>query len=518
MSEVHSQPKNVPFSGFPLLAVAALLLTAGISLLIAHASPVQGDEYKLFITGLSPTFSRMLHNQCNWPVSLDPVVSHALNFAAVHLFGPGWSSVRIFPLAGFLLMQSCLFVFVRRISGTRAASLALLLPAVCGPARYSFLLRPYGLLLGWYALALVSWQSAARRRQGRALSLVTLAAAIALTMNTHFYGFLLLAPLALAELVRTLRLRRVDPPMLVAIATGFLGIIPFLKGVNDFRTHYYDASNLKLHLFTNAYYEMMVIQTVGTRTQKLLELFFVLLALAVAIWLVRRLRRGTLPLPAEEAAFLVALSLLPALGFALARTVTHTFEARYCIAAALGIYALIAIAAASLLRSRAFATVVFLLLFALLLGTGVQRIRGAHQSAAAMWGGLALPPAVQSAILASPDQRLYFTSINDFEMFTYYEPDPQLRARAVMLYSPALEMRGEHDDTESVLSRHLAHIMPVAVMPFEQMASAPGGHVIALVPTGPGSWARFALQNTDAMVTPAGSAFGDDIVVARFPY
>ena len=57
-------------------------------------------------------------------------------------------------------MQVCLFFFVRNMAGDRAGAVAAAFPALTATLFYSAEGRPYGLLLGMYALALLCWQMA----------------------------------------------------------------------------------------------------------------------------------------------------------------------------------------------------------------------------------------------------------------------------------------------------------------------------------------------------------------------
>jgi 4-amino-4-deoxy-L-arabinose transferase-like glycosyltransferase len=165
-------------------------------------------------------------------LSFDPIAYHVLAWLAIRLFGAGAFAIRLPALLGFLLMQICLFFFVRQVASERAAVFALAYPALGGALYYSAEGRPYGLLLGFCALAMVSWQTATRSESKRTLALVTLALSTALALNTHYYGVLLLVPLCGAEMFRTFQRRRLDFPVIAAIGAGMAWIVftlPFMK-------------------------------------------------------------------------------------------------------------------------------------------------------------------------------------------------------------------------------------------------------------------------------------------------
>ena len=74
---------------------------------------------------------------------------------------------------------------------------------------YAFEARAYGLVLGFAALALLSWQSVALGRR-RVLSLVCLAGGLSAAVSSHYYGIFVILPLALGEASRSVSRRRVD--------------------------------------------------------------------------------------------------------------------------------------------------------------------------------------------------------------------------------------------------------------------------------------------------------------------
>jgi len=256
----------------PLAAILFLLLTATISLTWTHYKLLSQDEIFSLHTDFLGSISRIIDVQRTTPISLDPLVYHLLSHFSAYPFGPHAFALRFPSFLGYLLMQLCLFFIVRRISGERPAVLALAFPALTATLFYSAEGRPYGLLLGLYALTLLAWQTAIHRPQtlssfakgggsasapAQSIRIATtpggpsfrafakgwgafllLATTIGLTLNTHYFGILLLIPLCAAELFRTLHRRRIDIPVVVAIALGMAAVgfpLPFQKATGDFR-------------------------------------------------------------------------------------------------------------------------------------------------------------------------------------------------------------------------------------------------------------------------------------------
>ena len=158
-----------------------------------------------------------------FPLAADTFLYHALIYFCVRLFGVNSAALLLPALFGFLLMQVCLFCFVRRIASTSCAVFALALPALSGVMDFTdSVLRSYGLLLGLFGLAMVSWQTATtHERAHRKAALVLLALSIALAINTHFYGILVIVPLFAAELTRTYpNQKRADIPVFLSMGIG----------------------------------------------------------------------------------------------------------------------------------------------------------------------------------------------------------------------------------------------------------------------------------------------------------
>src|SRR5262249_22574769 len=74
---------------------------------------------------------------------------------------------------------------------------------------YAYEARGYGMVLGFAGAAVVCWDLA-RSPRWRPVALLGLPVCLALAVATHFYAVLLVVPLALAELARSLKRRRTD--------------------------------------------------------------------------------------------------------------------------------------------------------------------------------------------------------------------------------------------------------------------------------------------------------------------
>lgn len=504
----------------PISAIVFLALTATISLIWSHYELLWSDEFGILITDRISTIGRLLYVQRTTPISLDPIVYHLLAHACIKLFGPGAFAIRFPSLIGYLTMQVCLFSFVRRAASERAAVFALVLTVIAGTLWYAGQGRPYGLLLGFFGLVMVSWQTAARHENRRFGALIMLSLATALALNTHYYAVLLLIPLCGAELFRTLQRRRFDMPLLLAIGVGIAGIagtLPFLKGAAEFRRHYYTHS-FNFHVISHAYMWMLVgALHVSINAQRAIELGLILVTLGLLMAGAREVITGRCPLPKAELVFLVLLAALPFFGYVLAKTVTHVLEARFVLGAILGIASLLSIGVASLFRRERTVHMVLVIFFFLAAYIGLVHIIEQRTESQQLLVKLTLPPETEAAVQARPNQPIFILNWNVFQLVKYYAQDPEMRQRIAMFYSREQELRccGTGMDTMTLTVLHTQQIMKINVQPFEALAKQPGEHLFVVDHESFG-WTKSALAAAHAKVTYLGPAYWGDLVSVSF--
>jgi hypothetical protein len=516
----------------PLAAILFLLLTATISLTWSHFKLLSQDEFFSLQTDFLGSVSHIVKVQRTIPISLDPLVYHLLSHFSAYLTGAHAFALRLPSFLGYLLMQLCLFFIVRRMTGDRAGVIALAFPALTATLFYSAEGRPYGLLLGLYALTLLAWQTAIHRnlssfakgggsasapaQSNRTAALAALAISIALTLNTHYFGVLLLIPLCAAELFRTLHRRRLDIPVVAAIILGMAAIVftlPFQKAAGEFRQHYYNGGTVGIRAITQSYRSLFVDYTHTTPlTQRLAAIAFVLCALALIAAIIRH--RRNLPFP--ESVFILTLAALPLFGFLLARFVTHSIEVRYVLGAIIGITILLAVVLAPTLRSdRNYRLTLTLLTFAIII-TGTIRIRAEINTRNEILASLIPSPELKAAIAASPTQFLYIQDMGHFEVASYYMRDPYIASHMALLYSRDEELRYDQHDTVSLTALHMRDLTGFTIVPYDELRREPGPHTLILFHSG-WDWTDQALARDQAQITPLGPALGGDAVSIRFP-
>jgi hypothetical protein len=519
-----------------VLAVVFVCLTAGLSLAWSHAKLMSQDEMYAFQTDRVASVAELVHVQRTWPISLDPLLYHLLAHAGMRVFGVGAFALRFPAFLGFLLMQVCLYFFVRNLAGERAGVLAAAFPALTQTLYYSAEGRPYGLMLGLYALALWCWQVAVRGRDqgpgtgdqgtriGRGWALAGLAAALALTINAHFFGILLLVPVCAAEAFRTLERRRIDWPVVAAIALGMAGFLatrPFLKTAGEFRKNYYNGGVIGLHDITRAYRSIFVDYTrMDMRVQHGAMVLLVLFAVALVWGCVRRIFAQREPgqeprIPAAEWVLVLTLAALPFCGYLLAKFVTHSIEVRYVLGAVVAISAMLGIAAGPWLRRDGVFTAVVAVLGVAIVAADAARILEEQRRTAERMASLELPVEVKDALRANPDRELYVQDMGAFEEDRYYEPDAEVRARMTLVYSTAEELRWNRHDTMALTAMHMQHFTGLPIVSYEELKARPGEHIFVLFHTG-WDWTDQAFREDGAKVRQLGRTMGGDVVAVSF--
>ncbi len=512
--------------GLPLLGWVTLLLTAAMSAVWSSHKLLEQDEIFSLQTDRVASLAEVFRIQRFYPISLEPPPYHVLAHAAMAVFGPTAFALRLPAFAGYLLMQLCLYFFVRNLVGAeehpqlaqRAGLIAMAAPALTWTLFYAAEGRPYGLLLGCYALAVLCWQVAARDAGPRLWPLIGLALALALTLNVHFYGVLLLIPLWGAELLRTFQRRRLDAGMLTALlgGTAALGLsLPYVKSSGEFKKHYY-AGPVSAHMLTQPYRQMLLDYTAFPHRVQTLLVLALLAAAAVVVWsCVRVVRGGMLTATAPECLIVLLLVMMPAFAFVLGKYVTHALEARHSIGAILGLVTLMAIALLPVLRARRNFQLCMAALLLGIVAVNAARIRTSAHESQALMQSLVLSPATLALADANPDRNIYFQDLGEWETASLYEPDTSLRSRLVLVYSRDEEMAHEQHDTMYLTATHTQRFSTQPIVPYETLRAMPGEHLFATYRSG-WNWTGAAFATEARSVRQIGTAFGGTLIAVRF--
>lgn len=509
--------------GMRLPAIAFLLLSAAIELIRSHYQLLGMDEYGFGLLGIcrGSSFARLIHIQLTKPLSFDPIGYNALIYGAIHYFGTSALVMRLPSIVGYLLMQVCLYWMVRRIANEWTATVALALPALMGVVVYSIEARPYAVMLGFAALTMLCWQTAARRNAGRTLALVGLALSLALAVNMQYYAVLLFIPLCAAEAVRMMESRRVDVPMLGSIAGGLSGLIlvvPFAKALSTFQANHNPVRAANLHFVTHSYLWLLIgYEQLSVARQHVIGLCCAALFGALIAGFARARRNIVLHLPRAEAVLLALVAAIPILAFLLAVVVTHFVEARYTLPGMIGLCAGAAIMCMPLSQNRILRGIILGLLFVGIAVTGVEHVRSDQKSAQAYMALLKIAPETQRALEMYPGHQIYGLNHFVFEFVHYYSTSADMRSRLTLTYLDPKDARweGVGADVDEQMANMEADGVPL-VASYEEVAK-PGTEHLFLLDHAPWDWTDRRLAAAHAEIKPLGHFFGGDLVLVRFP-
>ncbi len=515
-----STPTTSPRS-YSLVALF-LLLSTGLSLIWSHLRLMWNDEFLSFYTDSVATFKQVILVQLHHPISLDPPTYHLLSHLCMDLLGRNAIALRLPALAGFLLLQLCLFFFVRRLAGDRSAVIAMAFPLLTASFRYSVEGRPYGLLLGLYALSLLCWQTATvddTIPRSRILPLTGLALAITLSITSHYFGVLILIPVALGELSRTLIRKLLDLGVLTALIVGLAAvglILPFQRAPMVYRQHYY-ITGVNIRNISQGYRELFLRYTTWPMAlQKLAAALMVVLALTLAYAGYQRFKRR----PSNEHAYtwvaLLSMALLPFFGYLFGRFATHTMEVRYVIATLIAFAAIFGIVLERKLRSNAFYYSALTLITAVIIAINTHNILQERRASLAILASLHPSPALAYVLAANPNAPLYEQSLGNFFVDSFYTPDPDLRARITLIYNAPREIALLNHDTYSIAATNLRHFTSLPVVNYDQVMSKQGPQLFIQWQDG-WNWTDKAAAFEHATVSPLGPSFGGQAVSLQWP-
>lgn len=362
-----------------------------------------------------------------------PPFFHMLTRASFSLLGVNHLSIRLPEMLGFWLMSLCLFQFVSKRSSALYGFAAMLFPLITTAYDYAYEARPYGLVLGFGALSLLCWQSAAEG-YCRKLSLLGLAVSFAAALSSHYYAVLLLFPLAVGEAVRSLSQRRLDWSIWVALGlamTPLLLFLPLLEQAKTYSTHFWSQAYWKS--IPESYYFLLIPAVFP------LVAILLLSALDAALHPLgpgRRNHEVRLTPPIHEIAAAFGFVAIPVVAVILAKLVTSAFTYRYALPSVIGFSILIAFATYALLEARAILGVALVLSF--LGGFIVLQVRSFQET-------IAVPEELENTykfLRSEPESRLPIVAsdLHTFMILAHYAP-PDIASRLVYLADPEASLR-----------------------------------------------------------------------------
>ncbi len=197
-----------------------------LACLSAASRPLWYDELLTDSIARQTSFSSFWAAMENGP-DLNPPLYHLAARGCRTLLGDGPLPLRLPAMVGYGVMVFCLYAIVSRRFGSVYGWIALLVPFATGAFHYAYEARPYGLMLGFCALSVLCWQELGTSSPWRIPVAWGLVIAIAGGISSHYYAVLVLLPLGLGEVARSLKRGRIDPMVWAAMGFGLLPLAAF---------------------------------------------------------------------------------------------------------------------------------------------------------------------------------------------------------------------------------------------------------------------------------------------------
>ena len=355
----------------PGLIVAALTLLYIVMIVSPMQAILWHDELFTFYIAQSPTLSRFVYSAQH--VDWQPPLIFATAWLSQQIFGVNEFGTRLPSVLAFFGASLGLLFVLKRHIGLLWSVVPVLLFWFSIYLKYATEARPYGLLIGFFSLSLLSYDRLIDRQfsKNRYLYLAGLLLGNAGMMLSHILAPLSIMPFGAAELIRSWQRRRIDVPVWFTILAP-LGIAKlFVSNVQSFEQSYFpvifQASFKKIPVFyLKSFFFIWPVAIAG-----------MIVALASSRFIGQpRIKRGFSFFYLPHIAFAFAL-LLPPILINLVFMINHgAFWPRYCITTILLLYVLLCLVFAWLsnfARSSALAVVVAILI------VGIIQTAAAHR-------------------------------------------------------------------------------------------------------------------------------------------
>jgi hypothetical protein len=341
-----------------LILVIALAVVTAFSVSFARYRPFWLDEYLAYDTATLGSPSAVWNSLKTAPLSVDPPLYHFLIHYWLRIFGPTEFATRVPSVLAYTIMCFLLYRFVRKYADIYTGLTVVMLCLACGTFRLAHEARPYALVLAADVMSLLCWANIADNKKNRALALVGMWVGIVIAVGSHWYGCLVLVPLALGELVRTWQRGKFDLAVWSAQILGAATVIaylPLLKAASEYQALPYKTASLGdvVDVFSFVMEPCVVVP---------LTLFIIIAALARFMFGVPRPRLHRLSTPTPVFISTVVFALVPFPAFLLGKLFSHGFLYRYAIVCTIGLLVLLSQAIRSVVgRSAVWMTLAILI-------------------------------------------------------------------------------------------------------------------------------------------------------------
>jgi hypothetical protein len=422
-------------------------------------------------------------------LDLHPPLMFFIARLSLSVFGDSAYALRLPFILVFLAGSLCLYLFIARRLRPIYGALAVLVFWSTPIIYYATEARPYGLILGFFAMVMLAWQNAVKPgRSGKSLLLLLLSNTA--MMLTHFFGVFFLFPFGLGELVRWRRNRKPDLALWAVLAIPAALPLIYYRVMASYSESLFPAD------FQAGFHKMAGFYYYSLSPEGWVLLLAFCGALAVAYQSNRAAVPSQLKMTTLEQTFLAGLLLLPVVVNLALMGAHGAFFPRYAAPAVLGYsiaLAFLLAAYTNLSRSAAAAACGLLLLYIPadnVLGPLVKEIRRNRNSAT-------ISNSV-SIDRIKPNLPLVAASGLTFLEMDHYE-SPGTAGRLFYLTDRTLAIRYAHATLfESLpnLKRHFP--IRASVEPYRQFIREHGHFLVIGTPDYPEDWLIRYLVDTHA--------------------
>ncbi len=331
--KVRNRLETARFTSFDsvLVLTAVVLLYLAITALSATRQ-LWHDELFTYYIAKSPSMSQF------WAairLDLNPPLSYLAVRGSLALLGDNSYATRFPSIVAFLVGSLCFYWFVSRRLRPVYGLLAMLVFWSTPFLSYATEARPYGLIFGFFGIAMLAWERAIEPDRSKA-SVALLALAVTGMALSHFFALFYVLPFCGAELVRWYRSRKVDLPLWASLVIPSVILFIYIRTISGYEGAVFppafQASPRKMAAF---FYDTL-------SPESLILLFAISLALLVVFRREQDQTEATALMKPVELAFTAGLLAIPVIvNLALMRS-HSAFFLRYGLPAVLAYGILIA--------------------------------------------------------------------------------------------------------------------------------------------------------------------------------
>lgn len=270
-----------------------------------------------------------------------PPTYHLLLHFLIRFAGSSYLIFRLPSILAACVAAFCLFVFLRRYVDVAAAAFGVSFTLLGVLSGFAIEIRPYALVVACFSVAILLWDQLDTSRF-YAFRICAITILLAAATALHFYAILLVPCVALMELFWSVVKRRVRISTWAGLAVAGLSIfgwIPLMRALASYNTGDTHSSDYyarpSLGALTRTYMSFFIFGK-----KQILFLLTAVILLAIGYRL-RKIRFGAFAGPERSSMtnlYIVGFctSAFAMIVFLFSLLVTHTYNARYCLAMVLG--------------------------------------------------------------------------------------------------------------------------------------------------------------------------------------